>query len=66
MTSPEIRFTPFNAYDDEFQQLSVLDGMGYPVRGTIIRNDDSEMHNFYADNYSADEIMRLEAPLYPR
>lgn len=60
-----IRYLPVSEYDDMFQQLTVLRTMDYPIDMTIIRNDDEEMHSYYAP-YPNDDTMTVEAPLYPQ
>lgn len=61
---PEVQYSPVSDYDDVFQQLSVLNQMGYPVDMTIVRNDDESMRAYFGQ-YLNDETMTREAPLYP-
>ena len=61
---PEICYAPADDHDDVFQQLSVLNGMGYPVDMTIVRNDDEGMRAYFGQHRN-DETLTKEAPFYP-
>lgn len=60
-----VYYLPVDDYSDTFQQLSVLQQMGYPIEMTVIPNDDEGMHAYFAQ-FSRDETMEKEAPLYPQ
>ncbi len=62
---PCLYYLPVDDYSSEFQQLSVLQQRGYPIEMTVIPNDDEGMHAYFAQ-FSRDETMEKEAPLYPQ
>lgn len=61
---PVVRYAPIFDYNGTYQQLSMLESMGYPVSSQTVRNDDAEMHRFHTQRNITD-IMMVDAPVYP-